>query len=194
MAAPETNDPTTDSNAPEMTAGAAAADQAVPEGTQGLAAQLEAAKTEAAANYDKFLRTAADLENLRRRMVREKDELRLTANGRVLEDIFPVMDNLALAIQAAQQPNAEVKSLVGGVEMVLSQLKTALSNHGLKEINPAEQVFDPHQHDAISHQPSNDVEEGHVIQVVRTGYSLNGRLLRPASVVVSSGPAKEGKS
>ncbi len=154
------------------------------------AAQLAAAKAEAAANYDKFMRAAADLENFRRRAVREKDELRTTATGRVLEDIFPVLDNLALAIQAAKQPGADVKSLVGGVEMVLAQLKTALASHGLKEINPVGLAFDPHQHEAISHLPSDTVKEEHVLNAVRTGYSLNGRLLRPAAVVVSSGPAK----
>ena len=189
MPAPETNDPMTNPTAPETAEPTAAAGSQAPE----LAAQLEAAKAEAAANYEKFMRTAADLENFRRRTVREKDDLRATATGRVLEDIFPVMDTLGLAINAAKQPNADVKSLVGGVEMVLAQLKTALANHGLKEINPAGQPFDPHQHEAISHQPSEDVKEEHVLNVVRTGYSLNGRLLRPASVVVSSGPAKGGR-
>ncbi len=155
-----------------------------------LAAQLAAAKAEAAANYDKFMRTAADLENFRRRTVREKDELRAVATGRVLEDIFPVLDNLALAVNAAKKPNADLKSLVGGVEMVLGQLKAALVSHGLKEINPVGQAFDPHQHEAISHEPSASVKEEHVLNVVRAGYSLNGRLLRPAAVVVSSGPAK----
>ena len=111
---------------------------------------------------------------------------------RVLEDVFPVLDTLALAITAAKQPKADLKSLVGGVDMVLAQLKSALASHGLKEISPAGQPFDPHQHEAISHQPSKDVKEEHVLTVVRTGYSLNGRLLRPASVVISSGPAKEG--
>ncbi len=153
-----------------------------------LAAQLEAAKAEAAANHDKFLRTAADLENFRRRTLREKDELRSAATGRVLEDIFPVLDTLGMAIAAAKQPKADVKSLVGGIDMVLTQLKTALANHGLKEINPAGQPFDPHQHEAISHEASKDVKEEHVLRVVRPGYSLNGRLLRPAAVIVSSGP------
>src|SRR5688500_18258355 len=195
MAAPDTNE-TPDSTGPENQAvpAATASEQPVGQGAPEVAAQLEAAKAEAAANYEKFLRTAADLENFRRRTVREKDELRTAATGRVLEDIFPVLDTLALAINAARQPNAELKSLAGGVEMVLGQLRTALANHGLKEINPVGQPFDPHQHEAISHQPSNDVKEEHVMEVVRTGYSLNGRLLRPASVVVSSGPAKEGRS
>lgn len=154
------------------------------------AAQLTAAKAEATANYDKYMRAVADLENFRRRTVREKDELRTIATARVLEDIFPVLDNLALAVMAAKQPNADLKSLVGGVEMVLGQLKSGLVSHGLKEINPVGQAFDPHQHEAISHEPSPTVKEEHVINVVRTGYSLNGRLLRPAAVVVSSGPAK----
>ena len=116
-----------------------------------------------------------------------------TATGRVLEDIFPVIDTLALALAAAKQPKADAKSIVGGVDMVLAQLKTALANHGLKEISPAGLAFDPHQHEAISHQPSKDVKEEHVLSVVRTGYALNGRLLRPASVIISSGPAKEGQ-
>lgn len=188
MPEPE-NDPT--NSQPTASAGEAAPNPA--DESKDLAAQLAAARTEAAANYDKFVRTAADLENFRRRTMREKDDLRTTATGRVLEDIFPVLDTLAMAIQAAKLPNADVKSLVGGVDMVLLQLKTALANHGLKEIAPAGQPFDPHQHEAISHQPSDSVKEEHVSEVVRTGYSLNGRLLRPASVVVSSGPAKEGK-
>lgn len=172
---------------------APAAPEAKPEALPelDLAAELAAAKAEAAANYDKFMRTAADLENFRRRAVREKDDLRTTATGRVLEDIFPVLDNLALALVAAKQANADVKALTGGVEMVLAQLKSALANHGLKEISPLGQPFDPHQHEAISHAPSAEVKEEHVVTVVRTGYSLNGRLLRPASVVVSSGPEKK---
>jgi molecular chaperone GrpE len=191
MAAPDTEE-STNPTAPENPgSAAAAAEPTTSDPSSAIMAQLEAAKAESAANYEKFIRTAADLENFRRRMVREKDELRTAATGRVLEDIFPVLDTLGLAINAAKQPNAELKSLVNGVEMVLSQLRTALSNHGLKEISPMGQPFDPHQHEAISHQPSKDVKSEHVMEVVRTGYLLNGRLLRPASVVVSSGSSKE---
>lgn len=192
MPDPETSTTPTENAAP-------ATDARTPAGAGGTpptpdapsaTAELGAAKAEAAANYDKYMRAVADLENFRRRAVREKDELRTIATGRVLEDIFPVLDNLALAVAAAKQPNADVKSLVGGVEMVLAQLKSALGSHGLKEINPAGQAFDPHQHEAISHEPSPTVPGEHVLNVVRTGYALNGRLLRPAAVVVSSGPAK----
>jgi molecular chaperone GrpE len=152
--------------------------------------QVAAAKQEAAANLDRYVRSVADLENFRRRTVREKEELRLFAASRVLEDLLPVLDNLGLAVTAAKQPGADAKSLAGGVEMVLTQLKSALTNHGIKEINPAGQPFDANQHEAISAQASADIADGSVITVVRTGFSLNGRLLRPASVIVSSGVAK----
>jgi molecular chaperone GrpE len=151
---------------------------------------VEAAKKEASENYNRYLRAVADLENFRRRTVREKDELRQFAAGGVLEDLLPVVDNLGLALAAAKQPNADLKNLTGGVEMVLTQLKSALSSHGLKEINPAGQAFDANLHESISAQPSAEIPEGNVTTVVRPGFSLNGRLLRPASVIVSSGPAK----
>lgn len=185
MPEPENNQTTASTSTTAEPAGGSVGTEAPPD----LAAQLAAARAEAAANYDKFVRTAADLENFRRRALREKDELRTAATGRVLEDIFPVLDTLTMAIAAAKQPNADVKSLVGGVDMVLTQFKTALATHGLKEVSPAGLPFDPHQHEAISHQPSATVKEEHVLNVVRTGYVLNGRLLRPAAVVVSSGPA-----
>jgi molecular chaperone GrpE len=176
-------------NAPEAPAAAQPATDAASD-TAAVEA-LAAAKAEAAENYNRYLRAVADLENFRRRTVREKDELRQFAASGVLEDLLPVVDNLTLAITAAKQPNADVKNLTGGVDMVLTQLKTALASHGLKEINPAGQPFDANLHEAISAQPSADVPEGNVSTVVRPGFSLNGRLLRPASVVVSSGALKE---
>lgn len=164
-----------------------------PDGTAVTAEALAAAKSEAADNYNRYLRAVADLENFRRRTVREKDELRQFAASGVLEDLLPVVDNLNLALNAANQPNASIANLSGGVEMVLTQLKTALGSHGLKEINPAGLAFDANLHEAISAQPSANVPEGDVITVIRPGFSLNGRLLRPASVVVSSGQTKEEK-
>ena len=158
-----------------------------------LEESLAAAKKEAAANYDRFTRAVADLENFRKRTVREKDELRQFAATGVMEDVIPILDNLGLGLAAARlQP--DVKSVVDGLGLVLEQFKTTLARHGLKELNPAGQKFDPHFHECISHQPSAEVVEENVMQVVRLGYTLNGRLLRPASVIVSSGPAKETKA
>lgn len=179
----------TDPNTPPTPAPAAS--QAAPEAAPAPQVnELAVAKKEAADNYDRYVRAVADMDNFRRRSVKEKEELRLFAASRVLEDLLPVMDNLALGLAATKQPKADLTTLAGGVEMVLQQLKAALANHGLKEINPANQPFDPHLHEAISHQPSTEVKEEHVLTVVRTGFTLNGRLLRPASVVVSSGAPK----
>jgi molecular chaperone GrpE len=158
-------------------------------GTSDLSAQLDAARAETAAAQDRYLRSVADLENFRRRTVREKEDIKLFATSRVLEDLLPIIDNLSLGLAAAKQPNADLKTLTSGVDMVLQQAKTTLASHGLKEINPVGLPFDPHQHEALSHQPSAEVKAESVLTVVRTGYSLNGRLLRPASVVISSGPA-----
>jgi len=155
--------------------------------------QLAAAKKEAAGNYDRYVRAIADLENFRRRVAREKEELRQFASASLLLNLLPVLDNLQLGVAAARQ-QTDTKTIVDGVAMVLEQLKGVLSSQGLKEINPVGQEFDPHQHESISHQPSPEVPEAHVLHVVRIGYSLNGRLLRPASVVVSSGPGKKEAS
>lgn len=154
---------------------------------------LAAARKETAANYDRYMRAVADLENFRKRTIREKDELRQFAAANLVEDIIPILDNLSLGLGAAKQ-QTEVKAIVDGLTLVLEQCKGALSRHGLKEINPVGQAFDHNLHDCISHQPSADIPEEKVSQVVRLGYSLNGRLLRPASVVVSSGPAKAGEA
>lgn len=176
-----------------------AADASVPQAVPGPEAagrnetaqfeeKLAAAKKEAADNYDRYVRSVADLENFRRRTLREKDELRQYAAGRVLEDMFPIIEAISLGIDAAKKPGTDTARIVEGMGMVLAQLKTALGNHGLKEINPASgEPFDPHQEDAIATQPSEEIAEGCVTQVFRVGYSLNGRVLRPASVVVSSG-------
>jgi molecular chaperone GrpE len=175
---------------------AATAPEAIPATAQTGAApvpspleeQLASARKEAVASQDRYLRAVADLENFRKRTIREKDELRQFAATKVMEDLVPILDNLSLGLAAARQ-QTDVKPIVEGVSLVLEQLKNALARHGLKELNPAGEAFDPNFHDCIAHQPSADVGAEKVMQVVRLGYTLNGRLVRPASVIVSSGPA-----
>ena len=157
-----------------------------------LEEQLVAAKKAAADNYDHYLRAVADLENYRRRVTREKDELRQHAAVNLLQHLLPVLDTLQLSLAAARQ-QTDAKTITDGVAMVLEQFRGVLSRHGLKEVNPVGQKFDPHLHESLSHQPSSEVPEEHVLQVVRTGYTLHGRLLRAASVILSSGPAKGAK-
>jgi len=151
--------------------------------------QIAAAKKEAATNYDRYVRAVADLENYRRRVTREKDELRQFAVKNLMEDLAPVLDNVTLALGAAKQ-QSDAKAIGEGVTLVLEQLRAALDRHGLKEVSPLGQKFDPNLHECISHVPDEKAPEEQVTQVVRTGYTLNGRLLRAASVIVSSGPAK----
>jgi len=152
---------------------------------------IAAAKKEAADNYDRYLRSVADLENYRKRAVRDREDAAHRSATRILEDLLPVLDNLGHALAAARMPSADLKSLAGGVEMVAQQLKTALAGHGLAEILPLGKPFDPNLHEAIAQQPSTDVAADHVVAVTRTGYTLNSRLVRAASVVVSTGaPAK----
>jgi len=155
--------------------------------------QLAAAKQEAAASYDRYTRAVADLENFRKRTLREKEELRLFAVSGLMEDMISILDNLGLGLAAARQ-QTEVKAIVDGLSLTMEQFKGALTRHGLKEVNPAGQGFDHNFHECIFHQPSTEIEAEHVMQVVRPGYTLNGRLLRPASVIVSSGPAGDAKT
>lgn len=180
----KTTTPADATSAPETPAAAAP----VP----SLEEQIAAARKEAAASHERYLRAVADLENYRKRTIREKDELRQFAASSVVEDIIPILDNLSLGVAAAKQ-QADGKSIVDGVAMVLEQFKSTLARHGLKEVNPAGQAFDHNLHECIAHQPSAEVAEEKVMQVVRLGYTLNGRLVRPASVIVSSGPAKSAE-
>ena len=171
---------------------AAAADGPAASAGLPLEEQLAAAKKEAAGNYDHYLRAVADLENYRRRVTREKEELRQYAAVNLLQHLLPVLDTLQLSLAAARQ-QTDAKTITDGVAMILEQFKGVLGRHGLKEVNPVGQKFDPHLHESLSHQPSSEVPEEHVLQVVRLGYTLHDRLLRPASVILSSGPAKEAK-
>ena len=188
---------------PETSTASASPEVAVPEATttetqaaaesgataSGPESDLAAARRQAAESQERYLRTLADFDNFRRRTVREREELRQYAASKVLEDLLPALDNLALGLAAASAPNADLKSLVGGMTMVSDQLVSTLANHGLKQINPVGEPFDPNFHEALTHQPDATIPEGHVVQVIRTGYILNGRLLRAAAVLVSSGPA-----
>ena len=134
----------------------------------------------------RYLRSVADLENFRKRIAREKQEIIRSAAAGVIESILPILDTMKLGLQAAEN-HPEAKDVTAGFKMVEEQLRRTLSDHGLEELVPDGGPFDPNLHECISHQPSEDVPEDHVIQTVRAGYRLNERLIRAASVIVSSG-------
>lgn len=154
-----------------------------------LEEQLDAAKAEASENYNNYLRSVADLDTYRRRVMREKDELKQYAISGLLEDFLPIYDNLGLGLMSAEQ-TTDPKVVVQGIQMVMTQFKTLLQDNGIAEVAPEKGAeFDPNMAEAFQTQPSDEVEEGKVLSLLRKGFTLNGRLIRPASVVVSGGPA-----
>mgnify|MGYP000082256080 FL=1 len=150
---------------------------------------LEKAENEAAEMKSRWLRSVADMENYRKRIGREKQDIIRRAAASVVESLLPVLDNMKLGLQAAEN-HPEAKDVTVGFKMVDDQLKRSLNEQGLEELIPDGETFDPNLHECISHQPSAEVEEDKVIQTVRAGYRLNERLIRAASVIVSSGPEK----
>ena len=162
-----------------------------PDGQADLLKKMDEVQTLAEENHERYLRAASDLDNYRRRAAREKEELHKYSTSGLVEDLLPAIDNLALGLESAQQHHPEAKSVIDGFSMVLAQIFKILEQHGIKEIDPENGSFDPSLHDCVAHQPSDSVEDGHIITVTRKGYMLHDRLVRPAGVVVSSGP--EGK-
>jgi molecular chaperone GrpE len=153
-------------------------------------ATLKADAEKARHYYDQWLRTTADLDNYKKRATRERQEAIRFANEGLIEKLIPVLDNFDSALAAAGNANAPaLQSLQTGISMIYQQLKTALTDAGLEEIDASNQPFDPTWHEALAQQPSADVPEGHVIQQLRKGYKLRDRLLRPAGVVVAKPPA-----
>lgn len=158
--------------------------------TDNLLKQIKDLQEQSEKYKESYLRSIADFDNYRRRMVREIEEIRKNAAFSIIEDLLPVLDNMNLGIEASKK--GENPSItIQGFQLVLDQFKAVLINNGLQEINPQEGVsFDHNEHECVSIIPNDSVEENKIITVVRLGYRLNSRLLRPASVIVSSGKAK----
>jgi molecular chaperone GrpE len=143
------------------------------------------------ADLDRFrdlaLRSQADFENYKKRSAREKEEAIKYANSSLLERLIAIVDNFELGLEAARG-EGENSPVFSGMSMVLKQLMDFLTEQGLQPIDATGQKFDPNLHEAIAHEPSEQFPEGIVIRQTRRGYRMKDRLLRPSSVVVSSGP------
>jgi molecular chaperone GrpE len=152
-------------------------------------AQLEAALLQSEARVkeqqDSVLRAKAEVDNMRRRSEQEIDKARKYALNKFAEELLPVIDNLERAIQAANVDNEEVKPLLEGVELTHKTFIDTIAKFGLKEINPEGEAFNPEFHQAMSIQESPDHEPNSVMFVMQKGYELNGRVVRPAMVMVS---------
>ena len=155
---------------------------------EGKVVALEKEKKD---NWDRYLRSAADLENLRKRQKREVDDTKFETRGKVLKEMLPVVDNLERAIEHAAAASEDKNPIVEGVQLVLRQFVTAFERLDVHPVDAMGQPFDPNMHEAIS-QMESDLAPGTVVQVLQRGYKSGDRLLRPTLVVVAK--AKSEKS
>jgi molecular chaperone GrpE len=155
---------------------------------ESLEQRLAAAEAEAQAHLSDLKRLAAEFENYRKRVAREQESLMSRAGERLVKELLPIVDDLERGLVAAEEH--EEAQLEEGVRLVHRQLAGVLEREGLTEI-ATEGKFDPHVHEALLSQPS-DEDEGTVIQVLQKGYSLGGRVLRPARVVIAAAKEDSG--
>ncbi len=148
-----------------------------------LQSELEARTKAAEENYAKFLRACADLENYKKRVEKEKADIKSFANEAIIVEVLSVMDNFERALEHANEES--LASLTQGVKLTVDQMFSLLKKYGLQEIKSVGEKFDPAVHHAISHEESADVASGTVLKEFQKGYFIKGRLLRPAMVAVA---------
>ncbi|ENO3976438.1 MAG: nucleotide exchange factor GrpE [Aeromonas veronii] len=150
-----------------------------------LEAQLETAIQKAAEERERALRTAAEMENLRRRTELDVEKAHKFALEKFANELLPVLDNLERAIELADKENEALKPMIEGVELTLKSMQSGVAKFGLVALDPINQPFDPNAHQAMSMVPSADVAPNTVIAVMQKGYELNGRVIRPAMVMIA---------
>ncbi|MGR6751684.1 nucleotide exchange factor GrpE [Aeromonas veronii] len=150
-----------------------------------LEAQLETAIQKAAEERERALRTAAEMENLRRRTELDVEKAHKFALEKFANELLPVLDNLERAIELADKENEALKPMIEGVELTLKSMQSGVAKFGLVALDPINQLFDPNAHQAMSMVPSADVAPNTVIAVMQKGYDLNGRVIRPAMVMIA---------
>ena len=150
-----------------------------------LYAELEAAKQTIADQKDGVVRAAADVDNIRRRAAQDVEKAHKFALEKFANELLPVIDNLERAIEFSDKENETLKPLLEGIDMTVKSFNDAVAKFGVEIVNTQGEQFNPDFHQAMSIQPSNDVTPNTVLAVMQKGYTLNGRLLRPAMVMVS---------
>ncbi len=154
------------------------------EAVEQLHARLRNAEEEMRTASEKSLRALADLENQRRRHQKEKDDIRKLATEDLMGELLQPMDHFVLALQSLDSAS-EVSAVRQGIEMIHRELVGVLARSGLEEINPVGQPFDPAQHEAVATEKDSSKGDGEILQVMRPGWSLRGKVLRPAMVKVN---------
>lgn len=146
---------------------------------------------------EQVLRTQAEMQNLRRRVERDVENAHKFALDKFVDDLLPVVDNLERATAAVdpaqRQASALIERVMEGVELTLRGFLDALGRHNVQPLNPAGEVFDPAFHQAVATVPDSQIAANRVVDVLQRGYTLNGRLVRPAMVVVSTGNENDRK-
>lgn len=153
-----------------------------------LQKELEQANQKAQENWDKALRIQAEMENLKRRTQKDLDDARKYAVERFAKELITVVDSLELGLQAIAGDSPEVQKFREGSELTLKQFEAAFTKANIETVNPLGQPFNPEHHQAMAMQPSAEVAPNSVLTVFQKGYLLNGRLLRPAMVIVAKAP------
>lgn len=154
--------------------------------TEALRARLEEAEGRAQHEREQMLRAIAELDNVRKRAARDVEQAQRFALERFAQELLGVVDSLEMA--AATAATADAASLAAGQDATLRLLKSTFAKFSISQIDPVGEPFDAERHEAIAMQPSATAEPGSVLQVVQRGYELNGRLLRPARVIVARAP------
>jgi len=151
---------------------------------------LAEAEERARGNWDQYLRAVAELDNVRKRAQRDIEAANRYGLEKFAAELLPVRDSLELAVQSADQVEVDARSLKHGQEATLQLLARALERLGITAINPVGDPFDPTRHEAVLARESATAKPNTVLQVVQTGYELNGRVIRPARVIVAKPPAE----
>jgi molecular chaperone GrpE len=157
-------------------------EQEIPEGD--LQTQLEEAQKSTKDNWDKVLRAQAEIENLRRRNAKDLENAHKFALDGFVKALLEVKDSLTMGLKTARDDNASIESITEGLEMTDKVFLSTLEKFGVETINPAGESFNPEFHEAVTMIPMPDNESNSVLEVIQVGFSLNGRLVRPAMVVV----------
>lgn len=150
---------------------------------------LARAEETAEENWNKYLRAVAELDNVRKRATRDVEKARRYGAETLATELLTVADSLQMGLEAADSEGATVESLLEGKQATLKLLQTAMEKAGITPVSPEGEPFDPEMHEAMSMQESDTAEPNTVITVVQRGYQLNGRLLRPARVIVAKEPS-----
>ena len=162
-----------------------------PEDVESLEAAIEEAQRQIAVLEDRALRATAEAENVRRRADRSIENARKFALERFVEDLLPAVDSFERAVEAATGEGTEASAMAEGIELSLKLLLGAMERQGIAAVDPIGAPFDPNLHEAMTMVDNAEVEPGSVVTVFQKGYTVNGRLIRPARVIVARQPPAE---